>query len=576
MNWTRNMQLKTRLTFSFGVLGVIAAIIAAVAVFQIQALNKNQADLYAVNTKPLGDLIELGIPYQRMRVNVRDMALVREPEIKQARLATVHEMEKLVESNLAEFGKTVKAPEIRKEYDNLKGALTRYAPYREAIVAAAMAGNQEKAVGIMNNRAVHSLALEIDASIKRLTDLKINQARVKAEQNEAAGAMAMKIALVLALAACIACAIFAMLTIRSITAPINYAVQVAKKVAAGDLSAEIVVDRGDELGVLLQALADMNANLSRIVSEVRSGTDAIAASTGQIAAGNTDLSQRTEEQASALEETASSMEELTSTVRQNADNARHADQLAAEATAVAAKGGGLIAEVVREMDQIRESSRRVTDIITVIDGIAFQTNILALNAAVEAARAGEQGRGFAVVAGEVRNLAQKSAAAAKEIKALIEESVAKAESGSNLVAGAGRTMNEIVTGVKRVSDIMAEISAASAEQSTGIEQVNTAINQMDDVTQQNASLVEESAAAAVALEEQARTLAEMVRRFNVKEEAASVFQAAAAIQPVPATQAVPARAVPAQGAKVQKLTRSVRPVAVEPEATAVGADWSGF
>jgi methyl-accepting chemotaxis protein len=248
---------------------------------------------------------------------------------------------------------------------------------------------------------------------------------------------------------------------------------------------------------------------------VRSGTDTIATASSQIAAGNHDLSSRTEEQASSLEETAASMEELTSTVKQNADNARQANQLAVSASSVAVKGGSVVAEVVGTMGAINASSRKIVDIIGVIDGIAFQTNILALNAAVEAARAGEQGRGFAVVAAEVRNLAQRSAAAAKEIKTLIDDSVSKVEEGSNQVAEAGKTMDEIVDSVKRVTDIMAEITAASQEQTSGIEQINQAITQMDQVTQQNAALVEEAAAAASSLQEQAANLSQVVSVFKM-------------------------------------------------------------
>jgi methyl-accepting chemotaxis protein len=251
------------------------------------------------------------------------------------------------------------------------------------------------------------------------------------------------------------------------------------------------------------------------VGQIKDATDTINTASKEIAAGNSDLSQRTEEQASSLEETASSMEELTSTVKQNAENAKQANQLAIGASDVAGKGGAVVSEVVVTMDSINESSRKIVDIISVIDGIAFQTNILALNAAVEAARAGEQGRGFAVVAGEVRNLAQRSAAAAKEIKTLIGDSVEKVEGGSKLVAQAGQTMEEIVSSIKRVTDIMAEITAASVEQSAGIEQVNLAITQMDEVTQQNAALVEEAAAAAEALEEQAQNLSVSVGTFKV-------------------------------------------------------------
>jgi len=289
----------------------------------------------------------------------------------------------------------------------------------------------------------------------------------------------------------------------------------------------------------MQALKDMTGNLQTLVSQVRSGTDTIATASGQIASGNQDLSSRTEQQASSLEETASSMEELTSTVKQNADNARQANVLAQSASGIAVKGGDVVGQVVGTMASINESSRKIVDIISVIDGIAFQTNILALNAAVEAARAGEQGRGFAVVASEVRNLAQRSAAAAKDIKQLIGDSVEKVETGSQLVEQAGRTMTEIVASITRVTDIMAEITSASVEQSSGIEQVNTAIVQMDQVTQQNAALVEQAAAAAESMQDQAARLSEVVSVFKL------LASSAPAVRPAPRRKAVAVAARPA-------------------------------
>ncbi|MGK5011235.1 methyl-accepting chemotaxis protein [Janthinobacterium sp. MDB2-8] len=307
-----------------------------------------------------------------------------------------------------------------------------------------------------------------------------------------------------------------------IVRPLRTAVDIARKVADGDLTAQIDASAKDETGQLLQALKDMNTSLLNIVGEVRSGTDSIATSSTQIAAGNQDLSSRTEEQAGSLEETASSMEELTSTVKQNADNARQANQLAASAAQVAVKGGEVVAQVVGTMQSINASSNKIVDIISVIDGIAFQTNILALNAAVEAARAGEQGRGFAVVASEVRNLAQRSASAAKEIKTLIGASVEQVNAGSMLVAKAGSTMNDIVDSVQRVSDIITEITAASSEQSVGIDEINRAIGQMDAVTQQNAALVEESAAAAESMQHQAHNLAQVVSVFKLNGQQATV------------------------------------------------------
>jgi len=329
---------------------------------------------------------------------------------------------------------------------------------------------------------------------------------------------------------------------RSITRPLAQALTVANTVAAGDLTSRIEVTTHDETGQLLQALKTMNENLARTVGTVRVGTDTIAVAAAEVAAGSHDLSIRTEQQAAALEEAASSMEELTATVRQNADNARQANVMAGLASSVASRGGDVIEQVVGTMDGINASSNKINDIIGVIDGIAFQTNILALNAAVEAARAGEQGRGFAVVAGEVRNLAQRSAAAAREIKGLIQDSSGKVAEGGKLVAQAGQTMREIVDSVRSVTDIMTEISAASVEQTAGIEQINQAVAQMDEGTQQNAALVEEAAAAATSMREQAALLAQAVAVFQIdgaQRQGASAAVAVAAAQPV-----APARAVP--------------------------------
>ncbi|RKF35984.1 methyl-accepting chemotaxis protein [Paraburkholderia fungorum] len=311
--------------------------------------------------------------------------------------------------------------------------------------------------------------------------------------------------------------LFAWSLTRSITGPIAYALTVTRRVANRDLSAAIEIRSNDETGQLMQMLKDMNGSLLTVVNEVRTSTDSIVTASNQIATGNLDLSSRTEAQASALEETATSMEELTNTVKQNADHARRANGLAVSASEDAVKGGAVVSQVVQTMGSINESSRKIVDIIGVIDGIAFQTNILALNAAVEAARAGEQGRGFAVVAAEVRNLAQRSAAAAREIKSLIVDSVQRIDAGAKLVDQAGATMQEIMESVRSVTDIMAEITAASQSQSAGIEQVNQAISQMEQTTQQNAALVEEAAAAATSMQDQARNLGQVVRMFKLSE-----------------------------------------------------------
>jgi methyl-accepting chemotaxis protein I, serine sensor receptor len=393
----------------------------------------------------------------------------------------------------------------------------------------------------------------------------------------------------IAIVAGLAAAVFSWIALRrAIGRPLDAALEHFEAIAAGDLRGKVVATSRDEMGLLMQGLARMQASLVGTVRSVRSGTESIATATKEIAAGNIDLSSRTEEQASALQETASSMDELTGTVKQNADNARQASSLAANASEIANKGSRVVAQVVDTMGDINQSSAKIADIITIIEGIAFQTNILALNAAVEAARAGEEGRGFAVVAGEVRNLAQRSSAAAKEIKGLIDTSVERVQSGTSLVDEAGRTMTEIIGAVQRVTDIMGEIAAASQEQSSGIEQVARAVTQMDEVTQQNAALVEEAAAAAQSLEDQAAKLRQAVAVFQLDDDSTveAGFSRTAARPGSPATAksrpAVPAkprRAVPAMAsAKAPVAVRPgvARPVAARPAAAAATGDWQTF
>jgi len=363
---------------------------------------------------------------------------------------------------------------------------------------------------------------------------------------------------------------------RTVLRPLREAGDHFEKIAAGDFTGRIDVRSNNEIGHLFSAVKRMQESLTRTVASVRRGVDEINVGSREISAGNADLSSRTEQQAASLEETAASMEELASTVKQNADNARQANQLAASASDVAERGGSAVSEVVSTMEGISASSRKISEIVSVIDGIAFQTNILALNAAVEAARAGEQGKGFAVVAGEVRSLAQRSAQAAKEIKGLIEDSVAKVGAGSQQVERAGATMQEIVASVKRVTDIMGEISAASEEQSSGIDQVNRAVSQMDEVTQQNAALVEEAAAAAGSLQEQAQRLAEAVAVFKIN--AGEVIEVPARQlaqqRPAPRVSAAPAAApaaepaAPSKPAPAARLTHTAR---AKPAAAAEGA-----
>jgi methyl-accepting chemotaxis protein len=402
--------------------------------------------------------------------------------------------------------------------DELLEMRKTYSASRDGVMKAKSAGDAAGASRLLEEVYLPTSKTYQD-KLQGMLDHQRKQIDAAAARIDQVAAESRNLLLVLALLVVGFSVVFAWWLTVGITRPINAAVSRAESVAEGDLSAHDAHASysKDETGKLLHALNRMSQSLVRIVGDVRNGTDTITTASAEIAAGNMDLSSRTEEQASSLEETASSMEELTSTVKQNAENARQANQLAANAAEVAQRGGAVVSDVVQTMASIDASSKKIVDIIGVIDGIAFQTNILALNAAVEAARAGEQGRGFAVVASEVRNLAQRSAGAAREIKVLIDDSVGKVETGTRLVGQAGSTMGEVVNSIQRVTAIMAEISNASIEQTHGIEQINMAISQMDQVTQQNAALVEQAAAAAGSMQEQAAQLAEAVSIFKLEE-----------------------------------------------------------
>src|SRR5471032_1882811 len=417
---------------------------------------------------------------------------------------------KIQDQTGASIEDVVLKPLFKKVLDTRK----TYTEIRKSVFAAKNAGDLEKGRSLYEGDLAQSRTLYLDA-LKKFSDKQaelLDQAAVEIQQQYTSGRTLL---VLLGLAAIVMGAFAAWWITRTITNPINEAVKVAETVSSGDLTSDIQVSSSDETGQLMNALKTMNTNLVNIVGQVRNGTDLMAHASTEIAAGNHDLSSRTEQQASSLQQTASSMEELTSTVRFNAENAREANKLAVTASEIASRGGAVVGEVVSTMGSINDSSRKIVDIISVIDSIAFQTNILALNAAVEAARAGEQGRGFAVVASEVRNLAQRSAAAAQEIKMLIQDSSAHSNAGSTRVESAGTTIGNVVSAVERVCQIVTEISAAAGEQSKGIEQVNLAVATMDQSTQQNAALVEEAAAAAQSLQSQARTLSEAVEVFRL-------------------------------------------------------------
>jgi len=487
---------------------------------------------------------------------------------------TLAGLRKQIEEVSAGLGKLGAADLGAQERRLVESVQPLLAKYRATVEKGVDLGTVDISIGLMSMQNADAQFQTVVQDLDALVALEQQLAR----ENYTAAGMAYERTLLI-LSALVAAAVAAALLValkmsRTIVRPLNTAIVTANRIAEGDLTVQVRVAGSDESAQLLRAIGTMNDGLRKLVGEVSSGARMVADTSTQIAHGNVDLSQRTEEQASTLEETASSMEELTSSVTQNAHNARQASELARGAADVARKGGNVVGEVVSTMDGISASSRKIAEIIGVIDGIAFQTNILALNAAVEAARAGEQGRGFAVVAGEVRQLAQRSAEAARQIKGLIGDSVSKVDAGNKLVDTAGKTMNEIVAAVTRVSDLIADIAAASQEQSSGIEQVNTAVTQMDQVVQQNASLVEESTAATEAMKEQAGTLLQLVARFRLGEEEA---RAAPVERARPAATLVPSIQVRKPAA--QPLPKPAAPSAqpgAQPPARHNGAGWQEF
>src|SRR5450830_439841 len=509
-----NITISSRLWLGFGLLMLLMVAMAVVGVNRLSQLNRQMNDVIHdkyPKTVIAGDIID---QLNLVARSVRNILLLKDPKQITSESDRIVGAEKAIQNQLAELDKRLTDDQSRTLLANLLVTQKNYLEKRDQVLKLVAEGTKEGAIDLLISdvRPVQSAYM---GAVEKLIKQQHEMMQASGEEVDRNYQHASNMLIGLAVVGLAMSGFIAFTITRSITRPLNRAVAVAKTVAAGDLTSEIDTSGKDETAQLLGALKTMNDNLQGIVRQVRRGTDTIATATTEIARGNLDLSSRTEQQAGSLEETASAMEELTSTVRQNADNARQANQLAVSASEVAMQGGSVVGKVVHTMESINESSKKIVDIISVIDGIAFQTNILALNAAVEAARAGEQGRGFAVVASEVRNLAQCSARAAKEIKTLIGDSVEKVEAGSKLVDLAGTTMTEVVDSVRRVTDVISEISAAGQEQSTGIEQINIAITEMDNLTQQNAALVEEAAAAAGSLQDQAKNLAQLVSVFKI-------------------------------------------------------------
>jgi methyl-accepting chemotaxis protein-1 (serine sensor receptor) len=516
-----DLSIKSRLVFVIGFLSVLLVGIGIMGLTSLNTTNAALETVYKDRVVSLGQLEHMTMLFNENQISVAESVtgqLSSFPDDVSAVDKHVAETKKRMDE-IDAIWKTIVTTQTSAEEKKLVAEVqaSRLKYGREGLlpaIAALSAHDFQQASEVLQG-PMREAYPELRSNLNNFAQYQLNAAQGEFNAAQSRFVVVRNIAIAVIVLGVLLAAIIGYWLIRAITDPLNEAVRVAESVAAGDLTQNIEVHSHNEIGKLMQAMKHMNASLVNIVGQVRTGTETISVASREIASGNADLSSRTESQASSLEETASSMEELTSTVKQNAENARQANQLVVSTADVAVKGGEVVGQVVDTMASIKESSRKIADIIGVIDGIAFQTNILALNAAVEAARAGEQGRGFAVVASEVRNLAQRSASAAKEIKGLIEDSVGKVDAGGKLVDEAGRTMDEIVNSVKRVTDIMSEIAAASQEQSSGIEQVNQAVGQMDEMTEQNAALVEQAAAASQSMQDQAERLTELVGTFRL-------------------------------------------------------------
>lgn len=510
----RDMKISVRLVLGFGLMAVLILLLGGTAQLKIGSVSDALEAVVHDRYPKVTELHTVSENIGAIEAALNNLLLIDNPADIAQQYSLIANKREESSKRLDALQKQIVAPQGKAALDKVLQTRAIYRTQQDSFTELLKAGKQDeaRAMRLREVPALRQAYVDAVASSVAYQQTLMNESVQEAQSAVTSIRITIWSTLALAL---VAAALMAMWIIRAITRPLHEAIDISNAIAAGDLTHTFHAAGNNETAQLLHALENMQAGLVRVVGSVRSGSEGVATASAQIAQGNHDLSARTEQQASALEQTAASMEELNSTVRQNADNARQANQLAMSASTVAIQGGESVADVVRTMKDINDSSRRISDIIGVIDSIAFQTNILALNAAVEAARAGEQGRGFAVVAAEVRSLASRSAEAAREIKGLISTSVDRVELGSTQVDRAGQTMTEVVTAIRRVTDIMGEISAASSEQSQGVEQVSEAVTQMDQVTQQNAALVEEMAAAASSLNSQARDLVANVATFKL-------------------------------------------------------------
>ncbi|WP_308296467.1 methyl-accepting chemotaxis protein [Rhizobacter sp. J219] len=578
----KNLGIRTKLMGGFGLVLAIALLQSLMSMQQLQSVNDKSSQLardWLPSSQALG---AINADLAEFRVVRLQLTMVDDASKVSAVEQEMNRLQEHLQAQIAEYRKHPHPPDEQALLKDVESQVNNYVAVGPRLIKAMREMNTAEARAILTGDGRQSYEAA-KGGVEKLLKLNARGATQASEEATAIYTRARTL-IIASLAAMIMLGLgIGWLVSRDVKRATDEAVHCADRMAEGDLSHTVAHDRSDEMGHLLRSLATMQTNLRKIVTGVRQNAEGVATASAEISAGNHDLSSRTEQQASALEETAASMEELGSTVKQNADNARQANQLAMSASTVAVSGGEVVDRVVETMKGINESSRRIADIIGTIDGIAFQTNILALNAAVEAARAGEQGRGFAVVASEVRSLAQRSAEAAKEIKSLISTSVERVEQGTTLVDQAGTTMQEVVASIKRVTDIMGEISAASTEQSAGVAQVGEAVAQMDQATQQNAALVEESAAAAESLKGQARKLVDAVAVFKL--DAGEAARSGAAVSPVapaavkPVASSAPAKpydsktndhkpaAKPAESKPMAPPAKPAAPVAAAPAPT---------
>jgi methyl-accepting chemotaxis protein len=571
-----NMNISTRLIIGFSLILALLILAVGFSINRMESLNEHIATIVQNRYPKIVRINDIKGDLNVIARAVRNVMLITDVGEDKKEIARIDSAQKNLNNNLGALEKSIQSQEGTQLLKNLSGTVDKYLAAINATTKLAEQNkvDEAKAMLLKEVRSAQTATFDgLDKLLAYQTGLMEESGKDATQAFQAARTLMFGMVAAALTVGALAAWLITRGVLRQLGSEPSYASDITRKIAQGDLAVSIRLKDADQSSLLFNIDA-MRNSLANIVAEVRTGTDAIATASGQIAAGNMDLSSRTEQQAASLEETASSMEELTSTVKQNADNANQANQMAMSASQVAIKGGSVVSQVVETMGSINTSARKIVDIIGVIDGIAFQTNILALNAAVEAARAGEQGRGFAVVASEVRSLAQRSAAAAKEIKILIDDSVQKVDTGSRLVDQAGTTMGEVVDSVKRVSDIISEITAASQEQTAGIEQINQTITQMDDVTQKNAALVEEAAAAAQSLQDQSGRLADTVGVFKlsadrlaVSTELRAVGSAVAAPAPKPMERSIAAQRKPA--AVTMPLRRVAAPVAGN-------SDWEEF